>query len=72
MDRSTGSKNKPCTAPSRITRNTILKNVMKMYEGAIMSPITPRMVEIAPCTMGRPRPYRLFLTLSSGGPSLSR
>ena len=72
IERSTGKRNRPWRKPREMTRKTILKKVTKMYEGAIIRPMTPRMVETAPCKIGKPRPYKLFLTLSSGAPSLSR
>ena len=56
MLRRTGRRKRPWRKPREMTRRTILKKVTKMYEGAIMRPITPRMVDTAPWRMGRPRP----------------
>jgi hypothetical protein len=54
----------PCKAPNTMTKKTILKKVMKMYEGAMARPITPMMVEHAPWTIGMPRAYMLSRTRS--------
>jgi hypothetical protein len=37
-DSRTGSRKRPWRKPSTITRKIILKNVMKMYDGAITRP----------------------------------
>ena len=57
-DSRTGSRMTPCKAPSVMTKKIILKNVMKIYEGANASPRTPRMVERAPWAIGSPSAYR--------------
>ena len=50
--KNTGIKMRPCAAPNTITRNIILKNVLKMYALAADKTHTPLIVETALCSMG--------------------
>jgi hypothetical protein len=66
MDSSTGSSRSPWTAPKNITRKTILKNVTKIYDGAIVNAQIPNIVDRDPCKMGKPRWCKASLILSLG------
>jgi hypothetical protein len=54
-DKRTGRRRRPCNAAIKMTKNITLKKVIKIYEGATKSAITPNTVDTAPCTIGRPK-----------------
>ena len=64
----TGNNTIPWKAPNIITKNIILKKVTNRYEGANPRPITPKIVDVAPCRIGMPKAYKLAFILSLGLP----